>query len=146
MNIFLIRAVCGAAMAFTTTLALGAPAPDVTVNMLGVRPGGGMMRAVLCTRIEQFPTTCRVRSAQAASAGTTAIVFKGVPAGTYAFAAFHDTNSNGRLDMAGRMPKESLAFSNDAMGSQGVPSFSSSAFKVTGNTQVTVKMRHVGPR
>ena len=51
-------------------------------------------------------------------------MLRDLPAGDYAFAVFHDANSNGKLDknMLG-MPTEDYAFSNNALGKMGPPSF-----------------------
>ena len=57
--------------------------------------------------------------------------FQNLPFGTYAVAAFHDENGNGRLDknFLG-IPKEGIGVSNDAMGRFGSPSFDGAKFVV----------------
>ncbi|MFO0433450.1 MAG: DUF2141 domain-containing protein [bacterium] len=130
-----------------SALSHSASAADVTVQLTDVRPGGGQIRAVLCVAGEDFPNSCKRTNVTPAMAGTTQVVFKDVAPGSYAFAAYRDANGNGKLDLAGGIPKESIAFSNNAMGRQGVPSFSASVFQV-GQTgaQLTIKMRRIGAR
>lgn len=57
--------------------------------------------------------------------------FKGLEQGTYAVSIFHDENSNGELDanFLG-IPKEPYAFSNNAKGYFGPPSFEQCKFEV----------------
>jgi uncharacterized protein (DUF2141 family) len=61
-----------------------------------------------------------------------------LPVGEYAFALFHDENDNAILDQNFlNIPKEGFAFSNNAMGSFGPPSFSQAKFSIPKNTKVT---------
>ena len=57
--------------------------------------------------------------------------FAKVKPGTYAIMAFHDLNSNGKLDTNWiGMPKEGVVSSNNAKGRMGPPSFKDASFKV----------------
>ncbi len=70
--------------------------------------------------------------------GQATAVFAKLTPGTYAVRAFHDVNGNGKLDVnAFGIPTEPYAFSNDARGTMGPPSWSAAAFEVKagGNTQ-----------
>ena len=60
-------------------------------------------------------------------------VFRGVAPGVYAISAFHDENSNGRLDtnFLG-IPTESWCASRDAKGFMGPPSFEDAKFRYAG--------------
>lgn len=73
-----------------------------------------------------------VRVAMAdASAAAPAIAIKALPAGRYGIKAFHDVDGNGKLNMNPfGIPTEPFAFSNDAMGSHGAPSWDAAAFVV----------------
>jgi uncharacterized protein (DUF2141 family) len=73
----------------------------------------------------------------------TVIVFRAVPPGLYAFAAYHDENNNGRIDIQGAIPREGLAFSNNAMGRNDVPAFAASAFRIVQASVVNVNMRYL---
>ena len=57
------------------------------------------------------------------------IVFKDLPEGEYAFAVYHDANANGKMDknLLG-IPTEDYAFSNNALGKMGPPSYASAKF------------------
>lgn len=60
---------------------------------------------------------------------TTAVVFKGLPPGTYAVSAYHDENGNGELDRSFLgIPLEDYGFSNDARATFGPPDFEEAAF------------------
>lgn len=62
----------------------------------------------------------------------------GLPAGTYALAAFQDDNDNGRLDRwFGLLPREPVAFSNVA-GRRLPPEFAESGVRVPSEATVTV--------
>ena len=61
------------------------------------------------------------------------LVLPNVEPGTYALAAFHDEDNNGKLNTGlFGMPKEAYGFSNDARGSFGPPSFEDASFVVSG--------------
>lgn len=54
-----------------------------------------------------------------------------IPAGTYAFGVFHDENNNEQIDQNWiGIPTEGFAFSNNAMGAFGPPSFEQAKFVV----------------
>jgi uncharacterized protein (DUF2141 family) len=54
-----------------------------------------------------------------------------IPAGTYAFGVFHDENNNEQIDQNWLgIPTEGFAFSNNAMGTFGPPSFDQAKFIV----------------
>ena len=74
--------------------------------------------------------------------------FVGVAPGTYAVSAFHDENSNGKLDTNFMgIPREGVAASNDARGRLGPPKFDDAAFQVSGdpvNLKITITYLKVG--
>ncbi len=77
-----------------------------------------------------------VRSATAAVHGKVALcIFSGVPKGVYGISAFHDENSNGKLDtnLVG-YPTEEYCASNNARNTFSAPSFSDAKFRYTGGT------------
>jgi uncharacterized protein (DUF2141 family) len=67
---------------------------------------------------------------------------KGLPPGSYALAAYHDRNNNGKLDSNRLgMPLEPYAFSNNARGILGPPSFGDARFQIVGpQTQIEVRL------
>lgn len=73
----------------------------------------------------------------------TTVVFPGLEAGTYAFVAFADENSNGKLDtnFIG-IPTERYGFSNNAMGLMGPPSFDAASVRVENERKtIAIKLR-----
>jgi uncharacterized protein (DUF2141 family) len=68
--------------------------------------------------------------------GTATIDFGKVPFGKYAFVLFHDKNNDDKLNknLLG-IPTEDYAFSNNARGTFGAPSFESSSFVVNKENQ-----------
>jgi uncharacterized protein (DUF2141 family) len=66
------------------------------------------------------------------------IVFDSLPSGDYAFAVFHDENSNQNLDQNFLgIPKEGFGFSNNATGSFGPPSYDNAKFNIPSKSKVT---------
>jgi uncharacterized protein (DUF2141 family) len=62
---------------------------------------------------------------------TITIVFDSIPPGEYALSAFHDENSNNRLDTGTfGIPTEKYGFSNNARGQMGPPAFKDCMIKV----------------
>ena len=67
---------------------------------------------------------------------------RGLPAGEYAFSLFLDTNGNGQLDTSTfGIPIEKYAFSNDAEGVMGPPSYEKCRFRFQNDTTMVVRLR-----
>lgn len=65
-----------------------------------------------------------------------------LPKGEYAIKAFHDVNSNGKLDTNPfGIPKEPYGFSNNVRGSFGPPSFDSQLFALLENRSMSINLR-----
>jgi len=132
-----------AAPSLAIALALGdapppAPAPSASlvVEVDGLRGGAGTFRAWLYASGDGFPVRPEKalrRLAVPISGSRANVVFDGLSPGSYAVAAYHDENGNGRLDVdALGLPSEGLASSNDARGFMGLPSFDDARVEVTG--------------
>lgn len=66
-----------------------------------------------------------------------------LPDGDYAITAFHDENSNDKLDTGlFGIPKEGFAFSNNPSVFFGPPSYSKSKFKVQGRKKIKLKFKY----
>jgi uncharacterized protein (DUF2141 family) len=78
-----------------------------------------------------FMQSAVVSASIAAAKSDNTAVFKNLPAGEYAFAVYHDANSNGKMDrnLLG-IPSEDYAFSNNALGKMGPPSFEQARFSL----------------
>jgi uncharacterized protein (DUF2141 family) len=109
------------------TLALAAPlahAADLVIHVDNVKSASGQVMVALYDNAAAFlKHPARAAQAQADKAGTT-LVFHDVAPGDYGFAVFHDANGNGRMDknLMG-IPTEPIAFSNNAQGRMGPPTF-----------------------
>ena len=79
---------------------------------------------------------------------TVTVPCEGLPEGTtYALALFQDLNENGTLDTGTfGIPQEPTAFSNDAQGVMGPPSFEECSFTLRSDTTLVVHLRrhHLG--
>lgn len=99
-----------------------AHAATLTIRAESVQPDQNMVYAGICnTSFEE--NTCPYKDRGQARAGTVGLRIRNVKPGSYAIAAFHDVNGNGRLDrnFIG-MPNEPYGFSNN-VSRRGRPSF-----------------------
>jgi len=105
-------------------------AADLTLRVDGVASANGNVMVAVFDDAKAFPRG-KFRAAQMAPAttGTVELVFKGLSPGRYAVSAYHDANSNQKLDanMVGE-PTEAYGFSRDARASYGPPTFDEAAF------------------
>ncbi|MBC8431474.1 MAG: DUF2141 domain-containing protein [Desulfobacterales bacterium] len=115
----------------------------ITVEISGIQGTEGQISIGLYTSEEGFPETEKSYKGinSKVTGEETVAVFQEVPAGTYAIAIFHDTNSNTKLDknFLG-IPKEGYAFSNNVFGTFGPPDFDDASFELDGNKTVKIKM------
>ena len=107
---------------------------NITVKVDGFRSGQGRVSLVLYDNSKAFPKKAKqaVKIVRVGvKDGTATGVFKDIPYGTYAFAILHDENANGKMDYTSvGLPKEGYAFSNNATGMVGAPSFKKASFKL----------------
>jgi uncharacterized protein (DUF2141 family) len=102
-------------------------AASLAVDVEGVVPGRGPVRVAIC--VGGFDeATCRDGQVAPAASSALRVVFPDVPGGTYAVAAFQDTDDSGRLERTPMgLPTKPYGFSNGA-GRRGRPDFASAAF------------------
>jgi uncharacterized protein (DUF2141 family) len=111
---------------------------DIRVKFVGCPNTKGKVKCAIYNSPAGFPTD-RSKITQSAAAPVTGdrgvCVFKGLPPGTYAVAAFQDEDGTGemRKNILG-IPQEVYGFSNDARNSFSAPSFDQAAFKYPGGT------------
>ncbi|MGZ9003540.1 MAG: DUF2141 domain-containing protein [Burkholderiales bacterium] len=122
--------------------------PGIHVKILNIRNSTGTVACALFESPEGFPTeflrfatnimVIKIRAAQARCD------FEDIPAGKYALAVVHDENMNGKLDTnAFGIPREGYAFSNNAKGLLGPPSFSAASFAYDGqNVDLTIGLNY----
>jgi uncharacterized protein (DUF2141 family) len=101
----------------------------ITVTIWSLRVPGGSVRVDVCTRETFLRSNCPYSGTAPAQVGETTVTVADVPPGVYAIQAYHDINDIGRLDQGPfGVPREGLAFSNDApIGVRG-PNFDRAAF------------------
>ncbi len=101
------------------------------VKITGIRSAQGKIAVALYTRgpLTGGGGVLDVRIVPASPDGV-AVTFDDVPQGTYAVAAFHDENGNGRLDLrdGGGPPTEGIGTSNQAGPPTGPPQFENARF------------------
>lgn len=117
-------------------LAIGqaqAEAARLLVRLNGISDAGGQLRISLYRDAESFRKEERaVRIATLpAQAGSTEVSFSGLEPGRYAVMAYHDANSDNRLNLRfGMFPAEGHGLSNNPT-VIGPPKFSDSAFEIS---------------
>ena len=146
-----IRCVWFALLMFVNLSAIAlaqTPCPGIHVRILNIRNSTGTIACAFFESPVGFPTEflhsamkVMVMKIQKTEARCD---FEDIPAGTYAIAAIHDENRNGKLDMNWLgVPKEGYGFSNDAKGVVGAPSFSAASFSYDGqNLDLTLTLHY----
>ena len=115
----------------------------IEILLEGFSNDNGRAGAVLFKSADGFPkdTKKAFKSAGAAIKDKKAtIIFKDIPMGEYAFVVIHDENKNGKMDYRFGIPQEGYAFSNNATGTLGPPSFDQAKFKLD-KDKVTQKIK-----
>lgn len=123
-----------------------APGSRLEVDLTGLRNAKGIVRLCLTGTPAGFPDCSRdpkawKRNVPARALGR--LTFENLPSGTYAFSAVHDENLNEKVDFRLGMPREGVAFSNNAPVRFGPPKYSAARFQVgPGTTRQRVKFRY----
>ena len=140
-------------MAGLAALSLSAAAPtqapgttDVQVEIVGLRDVRGLVRLCLTRDAKSFPD-CKAGSALHATIkagkGPLRYTFASVPVGTYAIAAFHDANGDGKLNTMLGIPKEGFAFSRNPAMRARAPRFNEASFQSNGRPLEPLKMKYL---
>lgn len=121
-----IQTICCGAVLLAASQACAA---DLTIRVDDVTAAGGRIEAAVYNSAGTFLKTAAGAAGIAAGRDANTVIVEQLPAGEYAFVVFHDVNSNGKLDknLFG-MPAEAYAFSNNALGKMGPPSFEQARF------------------
>jgi uncharacterized protein (DUF2141 family) len=121
-----------------------AHAGTLTIDVDNVRNSAGMIHIDVCPEAKFLKDDCRLAASAPARAGTTVLTVRDVPDGVYAVQAFHDENGNGKVDRAlFGIPKEGIAFSNDAPIHFGPPSWNDARMTISGSKTIRIKMRYM---
>lgn len=139
----------GVLLSFVTIgSARSAPQSALTIRITNIRNAKGEVHAEVCPQASFLSDDCRYWASAPARAGVLLLTVRGVPPGRYAVQAFHDENGNHRVDRAlFGIPREGIAFSNDAPIRFGPPKWADAVFAFTGGEQtIQVKTRYfLGP-
>ncbi len=111
------------------------------VEVTGVRTDKGRVHIDLCHE-DEFLKDCPIAGDARAVKGTTVVVLTNLLPGEYAVQAFHDENSNGKVDrVLFGIPKEGVGFSNDAPIKLAPPKWSDAKFSLAADKTITLKLR-----
>lgn len=113
--------------------------PEVRLVIAGVRAQRGSVKVAIFTIEDAFPNPSRA-SRTFELAATQATMETRLPmSGCFAIGVYQDLNADGELNRNRLgIPTEPFAFSNNAMGQRGPPSFEQAAVVADGDTPLTV--------
>ncbi len=133
----LIKTVCLVTPMLSASLASAA---DLTIQINDVKSSEGSLMVALYNSADSFLKKPLTAVQTLATKEGKSVVVKDLPAGEYALVVYHDVNQNGKMDknMLG-IPTEDYAFSNNAMGKMGPPTFDAAKFQVS-DTGTTAKV------
>ncbi len=115
----------------------------VTVTVNNVKSNKGVVTVCIFNKETGFPEKANLAYKcvnTTASKGTMQIKIEGIAAGNYAIAAYHDENSDGKVNtnFLG-IPKEAAGASNGAKGKMGPPKFDDGIVTIDKTkTQITI--------
>jgi uncharacterized protein (DUF2141 family) len=108
-----------------------AHAAELSIEIKGVTSETGSVLVALYDKADMWMKTAIKYAKVSAKKEGVSVVLKDLPEGEYAASIYHDENDNGKFDTnALGMPIEPYAFSNDASGNFGPPSYEQAKFKV----------------
>ncbi len=133
-----------AATALCVFMHAGAHAADLTVIVNNVQQDAGQVMLGLFNSAESFPKTVSqgalAPANERSATGQVRLVFKGLAPGQYAATAYHDLDSNAKLNANFMgLPTEPYGFSNNARGNFGPPTFKDAAITV-GEQDLTIEV------
>jgi len=116
---------------------------DLTIIVDNIKDQNGkLMVAVFDSKEKYLEESMMNKSVDINEEATKKIKIQ-LPKGEYALAVFHDMNGNEELDKSFiGIPTEAFGFSNKSMGTFGPPSFKDTKFQVSGDTEVSVSLKH----
>ncbi len=121
--------------------AFGEGAGKLTVRFRGIEEEKGEVLLSVANSREMFESdsTAIYSASPPAKVPEVTVVFEAIPAGEYAIKVFQDADSNRKLDIGWRGPKEKYGFSNNVMGFMGPPDFDDAKFDFDG-TELVVEI------
>jgi uncharacterized protein (DUF2141 family) len=130
--------------AFTVFTPFAAQAADLTILVNNVQQDAGQVMLGIFTNAEEFLKTISkgtlTQAKERSAIGQVRLVIKNLVPGQYAATAFHDLDSNGKLNVnLMGLPTEPYGFSNNARRNFGPPSFKDAAVAV-GEQDLTIEI------
>ena len=115
---------------------------SITVQVDGLKNKNGYVAIGLFDGYGDFPEGDGLASKYVEADGSSVeVTFDKLEPGEYAIAVLHDENGNEEMDYNEYgMPEEGFAFSNNAMGQDGPPSFGDASFEVNSDKVVSIDM------
>lgn len=128
-----IRTVGIAAFVALTVFNGGAIAANLNVTVDNIKkPKGKIVIALFDSKDSFLVEPVAEFSLDISEDGEAVAGFPDLAPGTYAIAAYHDKNDDGKLNTFLGVPREDYGFSNNARSMFGPPSFKKAAFEVNG--------------
>ena len=113
---------------------------DIKVTITGFSSNEGDLKIALYDSQTNFLSVKKIIKTAIITDKQATVTFKNLPNGTYAISCYHDVNGNNRLDRNGYgAPTEPYAFSNDARGTMGPPTWDDSKFEIK-DKAITIKL------
>ena len=137
-----MKSIHTATLAFALLAGSTAQAADLNIRVDDVPSAQGTIMVAVYDAAGFLKRPVKAASALAA-AGPVELVIKDLPPGDYGIALFHDANGNGKMDrnLIG-IPTEDHAFSNNARGHMGPPTFEQVRFTLPAEgASTTISMR-----
>ena len=131
------------AIVFFITSLVAAQNVNLTVKISGLKSNTGLVQVGLFNSEGTFlKKAYKGVSSEIKSNGAT-VTFLNIPMGKYAISAYHDKNSNSKLDtnFIG-IPKEDFACSNNAKGTMGPPKYEDAKFDLTKDSKLDIKFNN----
>lgn len=117
---------------------------EIRFQFVALKEGGAVRCALYATPADYMKKSFR-EVVGTVSGGRALCAFPRIAAGTYSMAAFHDENNNKELDTGiFGIPKEGIAWSNNAKGKLGPAKYKDAAFVFSGGVltqELTMKYR-----
>ena len=115
---------------------------SIKITVTGFKNNTGKLKIALYGSKAHFLTEKLLAQATTIQDNKATVIFENIKPDTYAISCYHDANSNKQLDRNSYgMPTEQYAFSNNARGTMGPPTWDDCTFSITDNDiEMTLKL------
>jgi uncharacterized protein (DUF2141 family) len=116
---------------------------NLTVKISGLKSNTGIVQVGLFNSKGDFLKKAYKGTPSEIKSNGASITFSNLPKGEYAISAYHDTNSNAKLDTNFMgIPKEDVACSNNAKGVMGPPKYEDAKFQLNKDLKIEIKFNN----